>query len=175
MRWLRLPYLVLHGRLRISPTGGSAWSVAGFGFLGVYLLPFVKYPANPPAIGDDFTIQTRGRAVPDDGCAAPPVGFGACRSLRRASCRASSAGRRPSPPPRSASSSCTAAWWRRLPSLGDLSANVEHADEFGFARAATETPQPITNNLSTPLTIETKDAGKSVVQPGQILYPGSEC
>ena len=27
-----------------------------------------------------------------------------------------------------------------LPSLGDLAANVEHSGEFGFARAATETP-----------------------------------
>jgi len=33
--------------------------VAGYGFLGVYLLPFVKYPANPPAIGDDDTIRQR--------------------------------------------------------------------------------------------------------------------
>jgi hypothetical protein len=27
----------------------------------VYLLPFVKYPANPPAIGHTFTIVTRGQ------------------------------------------------------------------------------------------------------------------
>ncbi len=33
--------------------------IAGFGFCGVYLLPFVKYPANPPAIGHTFTITTR--------------------------------------------------------------------------------------------------------------------
>jgi len=33
--------------------------VAGGGFLGIYLVPFVKYPANPPAIGDDDTIRQR--------------------------------------------------------------------------------------------------------------------
>jgi hypothetical protein len=38
-----------------------AWLVAAFGFLGVYMLPVVKYPANPPAIGHDFTIGTRGQ------------------------------------------------------------------------------------------------------------------
>jgi hypothetical protein len=54
-----------------------------------------------------------------------------------------------------------------LPSLGDLSANVAHANQFGYARAATETPQPITNILSTPLTIN----GKAIA-PGQIVYPG---
>lgn len=54
-----------------------------------------------------------------------------------------------------------------LPSLGNLAANVAHSDRFGYARAATETPQPITNILSHPLII----GGKSVA-PGQILYPG---
>jgi hypothetical protein len=33
--------------------------VAGAGFLGFYLVPFVKYPANPPAIGHAETIQSR--------------------------------------------------------------------------------------------------------------------
>ena len=54
-----------------------------------------------------------------------------------------------------------------LPSLGHLSANTTHADQFGFAQAATETPQPITNILSTPLVVD----GKSIA-PGQIVYPG---
>jgi hypothetical protein len=34
--------------------------VAGGGFLGLYLVPFVKYPANPPAVGHGETIQQRG-------------------------------------------------------------------------------------------------------------------
>lgn len=33
--------------------------VAGAGFLGFYLVPFVKYPANPPSIGHQETIQER--------------------------------------------------------------------------------------------------------------------
>ncbi len=53
-------YLVLHGRFGVRPET-LAWWIAGFGFLGVYLLPFVKYPANPPAIGHTFTIVTRGQ------------------------------------------------------------------------------------------------------------------
>ena len=34
--------------------------VAAGGFLGLFLVPFVKYPANPPAIGHEDTIRTRG-------------------------------------------------------------------------------------------------------------------
>src|SRR5215470_1965068 len=52
-------YLVLHGRFQVRPRN-LAWLIAGFGFLGVYVLPFVKYPANPPAIGHSFTTDTRG-------------------------------------------------------------------------------------------------------------------
>jgi hypothetical protein len=33
--------------------------VAGGGLLGLYLVPFVKYPANPPAIGHPDTIKDR--------------------------------------------------------------------------------------------------------------------
>ena len=54
-----------------------------------------------------------------------------------------------------------------LPSLGNLAANVAHSDQFGYARAATETPQPIVNILSRPLVI----SGKTIA-PGQIVYPG---
>jgi hypothetical protein len=54
-----------------------------------------------------------------------------------------------------------------LPSLGDLSANVAASNQFGYARAATETPQPIVNILSTPLTIN-----GTTYAPGQIVYPG---
>jgi hypothetical protein len=34
--------------------------VAGGGFVGLYLVPFLKYPANPPAVGHDDTIGERG-------------------------------------------------------------------------------------------------------------------
>jgi hypothetical protein len=157
-------YLVLHGRFAIRPRN-LAWLIAGSGFLGVYLLPFIKYPANPPAIGHSFTIHTRGalylamvagslillglaawlarRLVPRFGmtgavvlaAAAFLVAYGLLAGL--------------------------------LPSLGDLAANVAHSGQFGYARAATETPQPITNVLSTPLHV-----GGRTVAPGQIVYPG---
>src|SRR6478672_5143024 len=54
-----------------------------------------------------------------------------------------------------------------LPSLGHLAANKAHAGQFGYNYAATETPQPITNILATPLTLDGK-----TFQPGQIVYPG---
>jgi hypothetical protein len=34
--------------------------VAGFALLGIYLIPYLKYPANPPAIGHTNTIHARG-------------------------------------------------------------------------------------------------------------------
>jgi hypothetical protein len=54
-----------------------------------------------------------------------------------------------------------------LPPLGNLGANVANSSQFGYARAATETPQPIVNILSAPLHIN----GKTIA-PGQIVYPG---
>ena len=33
--------------------------VAGAGFLALYLVPFLKYPASPPAVGNDATIAQR--------------------------------------------------------------------------------------------------------------------
>src|SRR5689334_9183138 len=49
-------YLGRSGRLRPRTL---ALLVAGGGFLGMYLVPFLKYPANPPAIGHEETIQQR--------------------------------------------------------------------------------------------------------------------
>jgi hypothetical protein len=48
----------------IGRTGGVrprplALLVAAAGFLGFYLVPFVKYPANPPAVGHEETIAQR--------------------------------------------------------------------------------------------------------------------
>ncbi|HVW46808.1 MAG TPA: CbtA family protein [Solirubrobacterales bacterium] len=36
-----------------------ALAIAGAAFLGLYLVPFLKYPANPPAIGHENTIGDR--------------------------------------------------------------------------------------------------------------------
>jgi len=49
-------YLGRSGRLRPRTL---ALLVAGGGFLGMYFVPFLKYPANPPAIGHEDTIGQR--------------------------------------------------------------------------------------------------------------------
>src|SRR3954453_304042 len=44
---------------RISGFGPRATSalLAGAGFVAVFLVPFIKYPANPPAVGEPETIH----------------------------------------------------------------------------------------------------------------------
>ncbi|MFL5283338.1 MAG: CbtA family protein [Rhodopila sp.] len=46
---------------RISGFGPRATSalLAGAGFVAVFLVPFIKYPANPPAVGEPETIHIR--------------------------------------------------------------------------------------------------------------------
>ncbi|MGB8389072.1 CbtA family protein [Mycobacterium sp.] len=157
-------YLVLHGRFAVRPQT-LAWLISGFGFLGVFLLPFVKYPANPPAIGHVFTIVTRGQLYLTM-VAASLVLLGLAVFVAR----------RLSPRFGLYRAMLIAAVGflvlygvliALMPSLGELSANTAHADQFGFAQAAAETPQPITNILSTPLAVD----GKTIA-PGQIVYPG---
>jgi predicted cobalt transporter CbtA len=161
---IAVAYLVLHGRFGVKPKV-LGWAVAGFGFLGVYLLPFVKYPANPPAIGHDFTIDTRGELYLTMVAASVILLGLAVFASRKLSGKLGW--------PKAVGIAVIGFFvvygglLAALPSLGNLAANVAHADEFGFARAATETPQPITNILSTPVTVDDK-----VYAPGQILYPG---
>jgi predicted cobalt transporter CbtA len=53
-------YVVAIGRVgRVRPFQ-LALLIPTFYFLGVYLVPFLKYPANPPAIGHENTIRDRG-------------------------------------------------------------------------------------------------------------------
>ena len=47
------------GRLGTLHARGTALVVALLGFVAVYGVPFLKYPPNPPAIGDPSTIQIR--------------------------------------------------------------------------------------------------------------------
>ncbi|MGQ0744373.1 MAG: CbtA family protein [Acidimicrobiales bacterium] len=51
------------GAGRVRRVDASAWTrsmaLAGAGFLGVYLVPFLRYPANPPTVGDPATIGLR--------------------------------------------------------------------------------------------------------------------
>lgn len=53
-------YCVCLGRVGQLRPRSISLLVAGGGFLGIYLVPFVKYPANPPAIGHEDTIKQRG-------------------------------------------------------------------------------------------------------------------
>lgn len=157
-------YLVLHGRFNVRPKV-LAWAVAAFGFLGVYLLPFVKYPANPPAIGHDFTIDPRSELYLGMVIGSLVLLVLAVFAARKLSGKLGW--------PRAVAVAVVGFFvvyggaLAILPSLGDLSANVAHTDEVGFARAATETPQPITNTLSVPVTYDGK-----VYAPGQLVYPG---
>lgn len=55
-----LVFAFVYGRAgrRASP-GRTALGLAASSFLVVYLVPFVKYPANPPSVGDPETIGRR--------------------------------------------------------------------------------------------------------------------
>ncbi len=54
-----LVFAAVNGRIgRIGPRALSAL-LAGAGFVGIYLVPILKYPANPPAIGEPATIGPR--------------------------------------------------------------------------------------------------------------------
>ncbi|SDJ53632.1 Probable cobalt transporter subunit (CbtA) [Frankineae bacterium MT45] len=53
-------YCVCLGRVGNLRPRSLAMLIAGGGFLGVYLVPFMKYPANPPSIGHPDTIKQRG-------------------------------------------------------------------------------------------------------------------
>lgn len=53
-------YVICLGRVGDLRPRSLALAVGLLGFLAVYLVPFLKYPANPPAIGHEETIQERG-------------------------------------------------------------------------------------------------------------------
>jgi len=52
-------YTICLGRVGNLAPRSLALLVAAGGFLGIYLVPFLKYPANPPAIGHAETIRQR--------------------------------------------------------------------------------------------------------------------
>lgn len=54
-----LAFAFAYGRVgRASPAATAGW-LALAAFVTVYLVPFLKYPANPPAVGDPDTIGRR--------------------------------------------------------------------------------------------------------------------
>jgi hypothetical protein len=54
-----IAYAVVRHRLRTADDWQAAVAVAAAGVAGVFLLPFLKYPANPPTVGDPDTIGRR--------------------------------------------------------------------------------------------------------------------
>jgi Probable cobalt transporter subunit (CbtA) len=48
-----------YGRLGPLAARGTSLLVAGAGFVAVFLVPYLKYPASPPAVGDPDTIGRR--------------------------------------------------------------------------------------------------------------------
>lgn len=57
---LAVVYTVCLGRVGNLRPRALSMLVAAGGFIGIYLVPFVKYPANPPSIGHPDTIGPRG-------------------------------------------------------------------------------------------------------------------
>ena len=54
-----LAFTAAYGRVgRAGPGRTSMW-LAAFAFVTIFLVPFVKYPANPPSVGDPNTIGKR--------------------------------------------------------------------------------------------------------------------
>lgn len=140
-------YTVCLGRVGGLRARSLALLVAGGGFVGMYLVPFLKYPANPPAIGHEETIRARSglyliMVVCSVAFLAGAVWLGRRLQPRFGNWNATLlAG--------AAFVVAIGVVMLLLPSLGHLGYNKEH-----YGNHATETPQPLTD-------------GK-----GHIVYPG---
>lgn len=56
---LATAYTLLRRRLRTADDARAAMGLAGAAIAGLVLVPFVKYPPNPPAVGNPATIDQR--------------------------------------------------------------------------------------------------------------------
>ncbi len=54
-----IAYAYLRGRLATKSEWYRSLSLAGAIFVGAFLIPYLKYPANPPTVGDPATIGGR--------------------------------------------------------------------------------------------------------------------
>jgi hypothetical protein len=54
-----IAYAFFRDRLAAGSELGRSISLSGAIFAGAFLIPFVKYPANPPSVGDPSTIRER--------------------------------------------------------------------------------------------------------------------
>ncbi|MGX7679362.1 CbtA family protein [Jatrophihabitans sp. DSM 45814] len=144
-------YLVLHGRFGVRPRT-LALFITGLGFLGVYMVPFVKYPANPPSIGHTFTIATRAHLyLTMVACSLIFLGLAVFLGHRirhrfgTYNATLIAAG---------AFIVLISIVMAVLPSLGHLAANKAVEGSLGYGKSATETPLPVTD------------------PQGHIVYPG---
>ncbi|HJQ47514.1 MAG TPA: CbtA family protein [Amycolatopsis sp.] len=140
-------YTVCLGRVGTVRPRTLAMLVAGGGFLTLYLTPFVKYPANPPAVGHPDTIGDRSglyliMVVGSVIFLVAGVLLGRRLAPRLGTWNAGLVAG-------AAFVVLSGILMAILPSLGHLSANVA---EYGMQ--ATETPQPLTDST------------------GHIVYPG---
>jgi hypothetical protein len=147
-------YAVYLGRVGAVRPRTLALLVAGGGFLGFYLVPFVKYPANPPAVGRPETIGQRSglylvMVVASIAFLALAVWLGKRLQARFGTWNATLL---------AAVTFIVAVGilMAILPSFGHLAYNTAH-----FGNHATETPRPLT------------DANGTIVYPGfpaDVLY-----
>lgn len=140
-------YAVCLGRTgRLRPRT-LAMLVAGAGFIGLYMVPFAKYPANPPAVGHEETIGDRGALY------LTMVGFSVALLIGAVILGTRLAGRfgnwNASLIAGGAYLVCVSVVMLILPSFGHLAYNKEN-----FGDHATETPLPLT------------DASGAIVFPG---------
>ncbi len=54
-----IAYAFFRDRLAASSDLGRSISLSGAIFVGAFVVPFLKYPANPPSVGDPSTIRAR--------------------------------------------------------------------------------------------------------------------
>lgn len=54
-----LAFALVYGRMGLLGPRATAALLAGMGFVAVYVVPNLKYPANPPSVGDPETIGMR--------------------------------------------------------------------------------------------------------------------
>ncbi|GAA3092465.1 hypothetical protein JOF29_006984 [Kribbella aluminosa] len=135
-------YTICLGRVGKLRPRTLAMLVAVGGFLGIYFVPFLKYPANPPAIGHEETIHDRGNLYLLMVFCSLVLLVGAVALGKRLTPRLGNW---------NATLLAIAAYvvvigvlMAVLPSLGQLAANVQ---EYG--RHATETPLPLTDDKGT--------------------------
>ncbi|HEY1325212.1 MAG TPA: CbtA family protein [Streptosporangiaceae bacterium] len=135
-------YALCLGRVGGVRPRSLALLVAGGGFVAVYLVPFIKYPANPPGIGHPETIRQRGGLYLVMVLASAVLLILAVWLGRRLSARFGNW---------NAALLAAAAFvvligavMVALPQLGDLTVNQQV-----YGLHATETPLPLTNSRGT--------------------------